>query len=78
MWDILGSYPNAREVRWLQDEPSNMGAWRYLRVALGETLFGKYPFSGLSRPESASPATGSSASHKMEQDLLIEQAFELS
>jgi 2-oxoglutarate dehydrogenase complex dehydrogenase (E1) component-like enzyme len=29
----------------------------------------------LSRPESASPATGSAASHKFEQQLLVDQAF---
>jgi 2-oxoglutarate dehydrogenase E1 component len=36
-----------------------------------------HPFSGITRNESASPATGSAASHKMEQELLIEKAFEI-
>jgi 2-oxoglutarate dehydrogenase E1 component len=52
-----------------------MGAWRFLRDKLGESLFGRYPFSVVSRPESASPATGSASGHKREQQHLIERAF---
>lgn len=76
--DALGQYADGTRVVWVQEEPHNMGAWRFLRIHLGDTLLGRMPFSGLTRPESASPATGSSASHRMEQELLIEQAFELS
>ena len=64
-------------VVWVQEEPENMGAWPYLRLRFGERIHG-HALRGITRPESASPATGSSASHRMEQDLLMEQAFELS
>ena len=53
----------------------NMGAWRYLRAKLGERLFGRFPLRVVSRPESASPATGSASSHKLEQERLLEAAF---
>jgi hypothetical protein len=33
------------------------------------------PFAPISRHESASPATGSSSAHKLEQRQLIERAF---
>ena len=59
----------------MQEEPENMGAWRYLRVRFGEKLLGRWALELVSRPESASPATGSAAAHKMEQADLIAKAF---
>ncbi len=67
--DALAPYGGA-ECVWVQEEPRNMGAWRYVA--------GRYPgnFSrAVTRPESASPATGSARSHKHEQSLLIKEAF---
>jgi 2-oxoglutarate dehydrogenase E1 component len=52
-----------------------MGAWRYLKVRFGESLYGEYPFDGIYRPVSASPATGSSQCHKLEQLELLDAAF---
>jgi 2-oxoglutarate dehydrogenase E1 component len=73
----LSAYPDGCPVVWVQEEPENMGPWRYLRVNLGENLFGRFPFSGVTRPASASPATGSANSHKQEQSRLLAQAFGL-
>jgi 2-oxoglutarate dehydrogenase E1 component len=72
---ILARYGEGTHVTWVQEEPENMGAWRYLKVRFGESIFGEYPFSGVFRPPSASPATGSSQSHKLEQQDLIDAAF---
>jgi hypothetical protein len=58
----------------VQEEPENMGAWRYLRARFGETLCG-HAFSYIGRPASASPATGSANSHKQEQEQIISEAF---
>ena len=53
-----------------------MGAWPHLRLRFGETIgTDKFPLRVISRPASASPATGSSASHKIEQRLLIDETF---
>ena len=52
-----------------------MGAWRYLHGRFGKTLLGRFPFSLVSRVESASPATGSAHAHKLEQGRLVAQAF---
>ncbi|MGH7951614.1 MAG: 2-oxoglutarate dehydrogenase E1 component [Limisphaerales bacterium] len=71
----LQNYSSNAPAIWVQEEPVNMGAWRYLRVNFGEKLFGQFPFSVVSRPESASPATGSTRSHKQEQQQLMERAF---
>ncbi|MFO7655285.1 MAG: 2-oxoglutarate dehydrogenase E1 component [Candidatus Krumholzibacteriia bacterium] len=62
-------------VRWVQEEPENMGAWPYLRYRFGDRLLGRWPFSGVCRPESASVATGSSASHRLELEILLDRVF---
>ena len=68
-------YADDTPVYWVQEEPENMGAWRFLRVTWGERLLGRLPFYGVSRPASASPATGSGSSHKLEQAELLKTAF---
>jgi len=68
-------YAKGTPVYWVQEEPENMGAWSYLRVRFGERLLGRFPFEGITRPASASPATGSTSSHRLEQEELIASAF---
>ena len=71
----LVPYPDGTPAVWVQDEPSNMGAWPYLRARMGSHMFGRLPLSLASRAESASPATGSNNAHKLEQEQLLTQAF---
>ena len=72
---LLAPYADGTPALWVQEEPFNMGAWRYLHEKFGKHLFGRLPFAPISRHESASPATGSSAVHKIEQQHLIDRAF---
>ncbi len=51
-----------------------MGAWPHFRVRFGQALCG-HPFDGIGRPPAASPATGSAAAHKLEQQRLVARAF---
>ncbi len=71
----LSPFPEGTPVTWVQEEPENMGAWRYLRIRFGERLLGRHPFQGVHRPASSTPATGSASSHKLEQKQLIAKAF---
>ncbi|HZZ30240.1 MAG TPA: 2-oxoglutarate dehydrogenase E1 component [Pirellulales bacterium] len=71
----LANYRDGTPVFWIQEEPENMGAWRYLKVHLGERLFDRFPFSGIYRQSAASPATGSASSHKLEQEELLARAL---
>jgi 2-oxoglutarate dehydrogenase E1 component len=71
----LERYEKDTPVIWVQDEPENMGAWRHLRARFGHVLLDRFPFSGVCRAESASPATGSPGSHKLEQQELVDKAF---
>jgi 2-oxoglutarate dehydrogenase E1 component len=74
----LADVPDGVPVIWVQEEPENMGAWPYWRQTFGDRLWGRFPLAGIARPKSASPATGSSAAHKREQQLLIDRALDRS
>jgi 2-oxoglutarate dehydrogenase E1 component len=64
-------------VVWIQEEPENMGAWRHLRARFGNRVLGRHPLSCIARAESASPATGSASSHRLEEEEALEKAFSL-
>ncbi|MFN9714394.1 MAG: 2-oxoglutarate dehydrogenase E1 component [Planctomycetota bacterium] len=71
----LSPYADGTSVVWYQDEPSNMGAWQFVKMRWGDEIAKRFPLSLISRPESASPATGSLRSHKIEERELLNQAF---
>ncbi len=74
--DLLARYPATAEVVWVQEEPRNMGAWRFVQEQIQPLLNGaKRPLRYAGRPESASPAAGSLKRHQQEQQELIEEAF---
>jgi len=73
--EALALYPADAPLVWVQEEPENMGAWRFLRAPWGSEAFGRR-FHGVTRPASASPATGSGSAHKLEQEELLRDAFE--
>ena len=76
--EALSTYPNA-EIVWVQDEPKNQGAWPFMHFNLPEMLeeFDETrKISVVSRPATASPATGSSKKHAAQLAELIKQAFE--
>jgi multifunctional 2-oxoglutarate metabolism enzyme len=70
----LAKYPNLKEIRWVQDEPANMGPWPHMALNLTPEL-GGVPFYRVSRPESSSPSVGQHSRHVEEQKALIAQAF---
>ena len=66
-------YPNAKQLVWLQEEPENMGAWRFMWPILRE-VFGREPrYAG--RAASGSPATGSLKVHLDQQAKLVDEAL---
>jgi 2-oxoglutarate dehydrogenase E1 component len=70
----LDMYANAEELVWVQEEPANMGAHRYIFVRLLQAAAHR-SVRAVTRAESASPATGSSKAHALEQDELVKRAF---
>lgn len=54
-----------------------MGAWRYVRIQWEDTgLAERWPIAAVTRPEGASPATGSKKAHALEQAELLQAAFD--
>ncbi|MHB8580660.1 MAG: multifunctional oxoglutarate decarboxylase/oxoglutarate dehydrogenase thiamine pyrophosphate-binding subunit/dihydrolipoyllysine-residue succinyltransferase subunit [Ignavibacteriaceae bacterium] len=72
---ILASYPNAKRVTWVQEEPKNMGAWNFLAPRLMEDLAEGQKLNYAGRPESASPAVGSAKKSAKQQMELVAEAF---
>ena len=73
---ILTEYPNAERLIWVQEEPLNMGAWNYLRPHLRLLVEDRLTLHYVGRPESSSPAEGSTTLYRINQQSLIEQAFD--
>jgi 2-oxoglutarate dehydrogenase E1 component len=71
----LQDYAPETPVRWVQEEPENMGAWPFWKNRFCYRLIDRYPFSVEARTASASPATGSNAAHYREHEELIARAF---
>jgi 2-oxoglutarate decarboxylase len=69
--EVLKGYPHAEEVVWLQEEPENMGAWNFVHSRLHRLLRSTHLLRHVSRAESASPASGSAALHRLEQEDLL-------
>jgi 2-oxoglutarate dehydrogenase E1 component len=62
-------------LHWVQEEPINMGAWPYLKLEHEDWFLEFGPLNIHARKASASPATGSAASHRLEQGHLVNSAF---
>ena len=71
----FAQYPNAQDILWVQEEPHNMGAWRFIEEYFTPTLEGR-TLRYVGREENPSPATGSKKLHDAEQAALVGQAFE--
>jgi 2-oxoglutarate dehydrogenase E1 component len=68
--EVIARYKNADHYEWAQEEPVNMGAWKYMSIN-----FRKVTLQHVARPASGSPATGSSKLHKIQQNLIVEKAL---
>ena len=73
---VLARYPQA-ELVWAQEEPRNMGAWRFVRERFldGDVAAGGRALRYAGRKESASPAAGSHKVHLLEQEALLKAAL---
>lgn len=73
---ILEKYPSTADLFWVQEEPSNMGAWKFIKHYFDEvTGKERAAIQYIGRPPNASPATGSFARHKKESTDLMNAVF---
>ena len=68
----LAPYQGAEFV-WVQEEPQNQGAWSTVSLSLPQIV--GHTISVVSRPASASPASGLASRHHDEQAKLVARAF---
>jgi 2-oxoglutarate dehydrogenase E1 component len=69
-----------KEVRWVQDEPKNQGAWPFIALNLPSALSSAFPgrdwtLTPITRPASSAPSVGSAKVHESQQRALMDQAF---
>jgi 2-oxoglutarate dehydrogenase E1 component len=72
---LVASYPKLREVMWVQEEPRNMGARKFVLPKLRDLVPEGMVITDVSRPERASPAEGYPAAHQAEQARIVAAAL---
>ncbi len=75
--ELMGRYPNLREVLWVQEEPRNMGARAHMFPRLMQIMPHEMHFGYIGRPERASPGEGYPAAHASEQSRIVMTAIDL-
>ncbi|MGL5405612.1 MAG: multifunctional oxoglutarate decarboxylase/oxoglutarate dehydrogenase thiamine pyrophosphate-binding subunit/dihydrolipoyllysine-residue succinyltransferase subunit [Propionibacteriaceae bacterium] len=76
----LAKFPHISDVRWVQDEPANQGAWPFMALNLPRALHDVMPeyqlnMTLISRPRASAPSVGSHHVHTEQQDALLRSAF---
>lgn len=76
---IIDSYPNMKEIVWVQEEPKNQGSWYYLqsRGTLIGCIGDHHTLGYSGRFYSASPAVGYMSKHQEQQKQLVADALQL-
>jgi 2-oxoglutarate dehydrogenase E1 component len=76
---ILSYYKNVKTIAWVQEEPSNMGAWSFIRNEL-DLVIKKSGYnmslSYFGRSRRATPAVGLEKQHFIEQEKVIKISLE--
>jgi 2-oxoglutarate dehydrogenase E1 component len=74
--ELFTRYAQARDVRWVQEEPANMGAWRHVRHRIESILPEGATLRLVARKASPSPATGYYPMHVEQEQKLLARAFD--
>lgn len=75
MRKLLSSYKHVSNILWVQEEPENMGGWNFVSRRIERELLEGQKLQYIGRPESASPAVGSSRIAAKQQQTLVKDAF---
>jgi multifunctional 2-oxoglutarate metabolism enzyme len=69
----IARYPHLKTVRWVQDEPRNMGPWPHYQLNVWPQV--DATVEPITRTESSSPSVGTAKRHAEEQKDLMARAF---
>ncbi|MHB1571754.1 MAG: multifunctional oxoglutarate decarboxylase/oxoglutarate dehydrogenase thiamine pyrophosphate-binding subunit/dihydrolipoyllysine-residue succinyltransferase subunit, partial [Solirubrobacteraceae bacterium] len=75
---LVQSYPNLREVVWVQEEPRNMGPRAHMSPRLLQVLPEHLRFGYIGRPERAAAGEGYPVAHAAEQSRILQTALDIS
>ena len=78
--DELSRFEKVTDVRWVQDEPANQGAWPFMALNLADALKAAVPgrrweLTPITRSASSAPSVGSAKVHEAQQKTLLDAAF---
>ncbi len=73
--EYLARYRNLKEIVWIQEEPRNMGARKFVLPKLRDVTPASITIGDVSRPERSSPAEGYPAAHQAEQARIVAAAL---
>ena len=73
--ELFKRYPYARDIRWVQEEPANMGAWRHIRHELEAVLPEGATLGMIARDDAPTPATGYYQLHVEQEKALLDRSF---
>jgi 2-oxoglutarate dehydrogenase E1 component len=69
--EVIATYPNLKEIAWVQEEPRNMGAWKVMSRRMPDLLPEGVELKYIGRPGRASPGEGYSGAHAREQERIV-------
>jgi 2-oxoglutarate decarboxylase len=69
--ELVASYPNVKEIVWVQEEPKNMGAWSVMFRRMPELIPEGVEFRYVGRPPRAAPSEGYPGAHRIEQERIV-------
>ena len=72
---VLERYPRIESFAWVQEEPRNMGARKFVLPRIRHLVPYKIPLGDISRPERSRPAEGYPAAHHVEQARIVREAL---
>jgi 2-oxoglutarate dehydrogenase E1 component len=73
--EVLDRYANIASFAWVQEEPRNMGARKFVLPRIRHLVPYKIPLGDISRPERSRPAEGYPAAHQAEQARIVREAL---
>ncbi len=76
----LAKYRHVSDIRWVQDEPENQGAWWFLQLHLPQAMAAQIPgyelkLTPITRPAASAPSVGSIKLHLAQEEELLRAAL---
>ena len=72
---VIDRYAKIESFAWVQEEPRNMGARKFVLPRIRHLVPYKIPLGDISRPERSRPAEGYPAAHAVEQARIVREAL---